>query len=54
MNELIFCPQICIPLPDNEEDIKNKNYLKKQVEEISKKIPLKNHWKDLISDMKII
>ena len=37
MDELKFYSKIRVPLADNEEDIKNKNYLKQRVEEINQK-----------------
>ena len=50
MNELIFNPNICIPLPDNENDIKSKEYLKEKKEEINQNIPIANYWRDIIND----
>ena len=50
MEELKFCSKICIPLPDNEEDIKNKNYLKQRVEEINQNYEIKDYWRDIIKD----
>ena len=50
MDELKFCSKICIPLPDNEEDIKNKNYLKQRVEEINQNYEIKDYWRDIIKD----
>ena len=51
MNELIFNPQMCIPLPENEEEIKSKNYMKDKVNEIiGKGISIKSFWKDYIKD----
>ena len=34
MEELIFNSKMCIPVPTNEKDIKDKNYFKDKVEEI--------------------
>ena len=50
MNELIFNPEMCIPLPENEEEIKEKNYMKNKVEEISKKVTIKSYWRDFIKE----
>ena len=48
MEELIYEPKITIPVPDNEEDIKNKNYLKEKVEEINQNYYIKTYWRDII------
>ena len=48
MDELIYEPRITIPVPDNEEDIKNKNYLKEKVEEINRNYYIKTYWRDII------
>ena len=48
MDELVYEPKITIPVPDNEEDIKNKNYLKEKVEEINKNYYIKTYWRDII------
>ena len=50
MNELIFNPEMCVPLPENEEEIKEKNYTKNKVEEISKKVTIKSYWRDFIKE----
>ena len=43
MNELQFSSKICVPLPENEEDIKNPQYLKSKVEEIKKNFSIKTY-----------
>ncbi len=51
MNELIFIPQMCVPVPTNEEDIKDKNYLKEKIEEITKNnVCIRTYWRDIIKD----
>ena len=50
MNELQFSSKICVPLPENEEDIKNPQYLKSKVEEIKKNFSIKTYWRDIIND----
>ena len=51
MNELIFNPQMSIELPENENDINDKNYFKKKVKEISnKRIYISIYWREIIND----
>ena len=50
MNELIFNPNICVPIPDNENDIKSKNYLNEKIEEIKQNYPISSYWRDIITD----
>ena len=50
MNELQFSSKICVPLPENEEEIKNPQYLKSKVEEIKKNYSIKTYWRDIIND----
>ena len=50
MNQLIYEPKITIPVPDNEDDIKNKSYLKEKVEEINNNYNIKTYWRDIIHD----
>ncbi len=51
MNELIFNPQMCIEIPENENDINDKNYFKKKVKEISnKRIYITIYWREIIND----
>lgn len=47
---LKFKKEICIPLPDKEEYIKNSNYLKDQVRIIREKNKIDVFYKDLIKD----
>ena len=51
MNELIFNPKMCVPLPSNEDDIKNKNYLKEKIVEITNNnVCIRTYWRDIIKD----
>ena len=50
MNQLIYEPKITIPVPDNEDDIKNKSYLKEKVEEINNNYNIQTYWRDIIKD----
>ena len=51
MNKLIFEPRLMVKLPDNEEDIINKKYLKNEIKKMIKKgIPIKAYWRDIIKD----
>ena len=51
MNELIFNPKMCVPVPNNEEDIKDKNYLKEKIEEITNNnVCIRTYWRDIIKD----
>jgi hypothetical protein len=51
MNELIFNPKMCVPLPSNELDIQNKNYLKEKVNEmVVQNIIIRTYWRDIIKD----
>ena len=45
---LIFKPEICIPLPDDEEDVKDSSYLKEQVKIIRENYNIDVFFKDLI------
>ena len=45
---LIFKPEICIPLPDDEEDVKDTSYLKEQVKIIRENYNIDVFFKDLI------
>ena len=53
ISPLIFKNEICIPLPENEEDIKNTNYLKEQVKIIRKNNNINVFYKDLIKDPEV-
>ena len=51
MDELIFNPEICVELPESEEEIKNKTYLKSKIQEMEDKgIYVKTYWKDNIKE----
>ena len=46
---LEFKEEICIPLPDNENDFRDPNYLRNKVKDIlSKNIPINAFYKDLV------
>ena len=53
ISPLEFKNEICIPLPDIEEDIKNSNYLKEQVKLIRKNNNIDVFYKDLIKDPEV-
>lgn len=50
ISPLEFKNEICIPLPENEEDIKNSDYLKEQVKIIRTNNKIDVFYKDLIKD----
>ena len=51
MNKLIYNPNMNIPLPTTEEEIKDKNYLKNNVKELIKnKVKIRTYWRDIIND----
>ena len=50
MEKLIFVPQLTIPLPKSEEEIKNINYIKNSVEMLIKKVNIKCYWREIIKD----
>ena len=51
MNKLMFEPKLMVKLPDNEEDITNKKYLKNEIKKmVDKGIPIKAYWRDIIKD----
>ena len=51
---LEFVPEICIPLPDNELDMKDSNFLKKKVLELRKEgINIDIFYKDLVKNPEI-
>ena len=51
MNKLIFEPKLVVKLPQNEEEILNKEYFKKEVNKMIKKgIPIKTYWRDIINE----
>ena len=51
MNKLIYNPNMNIPLPTSEEEIKDKNYLKNNVKELIKNnIKIRTYWRDIIKD----
>ena len=50
MNKLIFDPNLTIPLPETEDEIKDKNYLKEKVQELIKKRSVKSYWRDIVKE----
>jgi len=51
MNKLIYNPNLNIKLPNEEKEIKDKNYLKNQVSLlISRGLNIKSFWRDSIKD----
>ena len=51
MDKLIYNPNMNIPLPTTEEEIKDKNYLKNNVKELIKnKVKIRTYWRDIIKD----
>ena len=51
MNKLIFEPKLMVKLPDNEDDIINKEYFKFEIKKMkSKGIPIKSYWRDIINE----
>ena len=53
ITQLKFKKEICIPLPEREEDIKNSNYVKNQVSIIREKNNIDVFYKDLIKDPEV-
>ena len=51
MNKLIFDPNLVVKLPENEEDIINKNYFKDEIKKMIKKgISIQAYWRDIIKE----
>ena len=52
MNKLIFNPHLCIELPKNEDEIKDRMYLKKKINEIceNNNVIVKSYWRDIVKD----
>lgn len=51
MEPLIYNPRMNIPLPKNEEDIQDKQYLKNQSKDmIQAGVPIKAYWRDIVKD----
>ena len=49
MNKLIYNPNMNIPLPISEEEIKDKNYLKNNVKLLlSNNVKIRTYWRDII------
>ena len=52
MNKLIFNPHLCIELPKNEDEIKDRMYLKKKINEMceNNNVIVKSYWRDIVKD----
>ena len=52
MNKLIFNPHLCIKLPKNEDEIKDRMYLKNKINEIceNNNVIVKSYWRDIVKD----
>jgi len=52
MEKLIFNPHLCIKLPKNENEIKDRNYLKKNVDFICNNngAIVRSYWRDIVKD----
>lgn len=49
MEPLRYNPQLCIPLPENEEELNDKNYLKETVDKMRERdVTIEIYFKDLI------
>ena len=53
MDELKFDENIIIPLPDNEKDLKNPEFIKKKVEEIQSHSNINAYYKEYIKNPEI-
>ena len=54
MEILEFCPQITVPMPQTEDEIKEANYLKTKVDDmINDGINVRSFWRDVIKDPQI-
>ena len=53
MDELKFNEDIIIPLPDNEKDLKNPEFIKKKVEEIKSHSNINAYYKEYIKNPEI-
>ncbi len=52
MNKLIFNPHLCIELPKNEDEIKDRMYLKNKINKIceNNNVIVKSYWRDIVKD----
>ena len=51
MNKLIFEPKLVVKLPENEEEILDKNFFKNKIKKMKEKgIPIKSYWRDIIKE----
>lgn len=51
MRKLIYNPRLVVELPENEEDVQNRNYLNSRVKELDEKgIYVKSYWRDIVKD----
>ena len=54
MNKLIYDSGLVVKLPQNEEDIQNKSYFKKEIKKmIDEGKPIQAYWRDIIKDPEI-
>ena len=51
MDKLIFLPNLVVKLPENEEDILDKNYFKNEIKKMKQNgIPIHSYWRDIIKE----
>ena len=51
MNKLIFEPKLMVKLPQNEEELLDKNFFKLEIKKMKEKgIPIKSYWRDIIKE----
>jgi len=51
MDKLIFDPNLVVKLPENEEDILDKNYFKNEIKKmIHNGTPIHSYWRDIIKE----
>lgn len=51
LQPLQFMESLCVPVPDNEIDLKDKEYIKRRVEEmLEKEIKINSYWRDIVRD----
>lgn len=51
MDKLIFEPNLVVKLPQNEEEIIDKNYFKNEIKKmIQNGIPIHSYWRDIIKE----
>lgn len=51
MKKLIYNPKMNIPLPNTEEELKDKNYLKTKISELlNNGVKIRTFWRDIVKD----